>query len=51
VTRSLAGETFHRDLLPEGTCRELVRVMQEFRGQTVLTFDSMAEDGDGRARL
>jgi hydroxymethylpyrimidine pyrophosphatase-like HAD family hydrolase len=40
VTRSLAGETFHRDLLPEPTCRELVRVMREFRGQTVLTFDS-----------
>src|SRR5208283_460751 len=40
VTRSLTGETFHRDLLPEGTCRDLLRVMQEFRGQTVLTFDS-----------
>jgi Cof subfamily protein (haloacid dehalogenase superfamily) len=40
ITRSLAGETFHRDLLPEPTCRELVRLMQEFRGQTVLTFDS-----------
>jgi len=40
ITRSLAGETFHRDLLPEPTCRELVRRMQEFRGQTVLTFDS-----------
>ena len=40
VTRSLAGETFHRDLLPEPTCRKLVGVMQEFRGQTVLTFDS-----------
>ncbi len=40
VTRSLSGETFHRDLLPEETCRELLRVMQEFRGQTVLTFDS-----------
>ena len=40
VTRSLAGETFHRDLLPEPTCRELVHLMQEFRGQTVLTFDS-----------
>jgi len=40
ITRSLAGETFHRDLLPEETCRELVRVMREFRGQTVLTFDS-----------
>ncbi|MGZ7100225.1 MAG: Cof-type HAD-IIB family hydrolase [Candidatus Angelobacter sp.] len=44
VTRSLAGETFHRDLLPEPTCRKLMRVMQEFRGQTVLTFDS---DGPG----
>ncbi len=44
ITRSLAGETFHRDLLAESTCRELVEVMQEFRGQTVLTFDS---DGPG----
>jgi Cof subfamily protein (haloacid dehalogenase superfamily) len=40
ITRSLGGETFHRDLLPESTCRKLVREMQEFRGQTVLTFDS-----------
>jgi Cof subfamily protein (haloacid dehalogenase superfamily) len=40
ITRSLSGETFHRDLLPEPTCRDLVSVMQEFRGQTVLTFDS-----------
>jgi hydroxymethylpyrimidine pyrophosphatase-like HAD family hydrolase len=48
VTRSLAGETFHRDLLPEPTCRELVRVMQEFRGQTVLTFDSTDLHGDDR---
>ncbi|MGA2354829.1 MAG: Cof-type HAD-IIB family hydrolase [Terriglobales bacterium] len=40
ITRSLDGETFHRDLLPEPTCRQLVQVMQEFRGQTVLTFDS-----------
>ena len=39
VTRSLQGETFHRDLLPQHTCRELCGVMQEFRGQTVLTFD------------
>jgi len=46
VTRSLAGETFHRDLLPEATCRELVRVMQEFRGQTVLTFDGNDLHGD-----
>jgi hypothetical protein len=44
VTRSLAGETFHRDMLPQQTCRDLCRVMQEFRGQTVLTFD---KDGRG----
>ena len=46
VTRSLAGETFHRDLLPEPTCRELVSVMREFRGQTVLTFDHDPSDHD-----
>jgi Cof subfamily protein (haloacid dehalogenase superfamily) len=40
ITRSLGGETFHRDLLPQNTCRDLVLIMQEFRGQTVLTFDS-----------
>jgi Cof subfamily protein (haloacid dehalogenase superfamily) len=51
VTRSLAGETFHRDLLPEGTCRELVHVMQEFRGQTVLTFDSLDLRGDASGTI
>jgi len=44
VTRSLSGETFHRDLLPQQTCRNLCGAMQEFRGQTVLTFD---KDGRG----
>lgn len=39
VTRSLAGETFHRDLMPREICLELVGGMQEFRGNTVLTFD------------
>ena len=39
VTRSLAGETFHRDMMPAETCRRLCGVMQEFRGNTVLTFD------------
>jgi Cof subfamily protein (haloacid dehalogenase superfamily) len=39
ITRSLAGETFHRDLLPQKTCMDLCSAMQEFRGQTVLTFD------------
>jgi hypothetical protein len=39
ITRSLAGETFHRDLMPQQTCRDLCTAMQEFRGNTVLTFD------------
>jgi len=39
VTRSLSGETFHRDLMPAETCRQLCHAMQEFRGNTVLTFD------------
>ncbi|MFY9789678.1 MAG: Cof-type HAD-IIB family hydrolase [Candidatus Sulfotelmatobacter sp.] len=39
VTRSLSGETFHRDLMPRQTCRDLCTAMQEFRGHTVLTFD------------
>ena len=40
VTRSLAGETFHRDMLPAATCRRVCGAMREFRGNTVLTFDS-----------
>ena len=39
VTRSLAGETFHRDLMPLALCRELCGAMQDFRSNTVLTFD------------
>ena len=39
VTRSLAGETFHRDLMPHQVCRELCKAMQALRGNTVLTFD------------
>ncbi len=39
VTRSLSGETFHRDMLPAEICRQLCRNMQEFRGNIVLTFD------------
>ena len=39
ITRSLAGETFHRDMMPAETCRRLCGAMQEFRGNTVLTFD------------
>lgn len=39
ITRSLAGETFYRDLLPAEVCRALCQSMVEFRGNTVLTFD------------
>ena len=39
VTRSLSGETFHRDLMPRETCLELCGAMRDFRGHTVLTFD------------
>jgi Cof subfamily protein (haloacid dehalogenase superfamily) len=39
VTRSLSGETFHRDLMPTKACLQLCQAMQEFRGSTVLTFD------------
>ncbi len=40
VTRSLSGELFHRDLLPLATARELCAAMREYRGNTVLTFDT-----------
>jgi len=40
ITRSLQGETFHRDLLPAETCRKLCTLMRDFRGNTVLTFDT-----------
>ncbi len=39
VTRSLGGVQFHRDMMPAETCRKLCGAMQEFRGNTVLTFD------------
>ncbi len=39
VTRSLGGESFHRDLLPAQTCRVLCSAMRDFRGNMVITFD------------
>lgn len=39
VTRSTAGEHFHRDLLPADIARKLLDHMRDFRGGTVLTFD------------
>jgi Cof subfamily protein (haloacid dehalogenase superfamily) len=40
ITRSLSGETFHRDFLPADTALRLCSSMREFRGNTVLTFDT-----------
>jgi Cof subfamily protein (haloacid dehalogenase superfamily) len=39
VTKSSRGELFHRDLLPAATCRKLLAQMQDFRRNTVVTFD------------
>jgi len=39
ITRSFAGETFHRDLLPVETARRLADEMTAFRGNMVVTFD------------
>jgi hypothetical protein len=39
VTRSLRGESFHRDLLPVETCGQLCGAMRGFRGNMVITFD------------
>lgn len=39
VTRSSRGESFHRELLPVGIARDLIKHMADFRGRTVLTFD------------
>ena len=43
VTRSMQGETFHRDMLPAAACRKLCEAMKEFRGNTVITFDKEAK--------
>jgi len=40
VTKSMAGELFHRDLLPAATARKLIAHMDAFRSNCVLTFDS-----------
>lgn len=43
VTRSLSGESFHRDPLPAETCRELCAAMCDFRGNMVIQFDRDAK--------
>jgi Cof subfamily protein (haloacid dehalogenase superfamily) len=40
ITRSLSGESFHRDFLPAAVARKLCAAMRDFRGNTVLTFDT-----------
>jgi len=40
ITRSLSGETFYREMMPAQTCRQICAAMRDFRGCTVLTFDS-----------
>jgi Cof subfamily protein (haloacid dehalogenase superfamily) len=39
ITKSSAGELFHRDLMPAQTARRLVGEMEEFRRAAVITFD------------
>jgi len=41
VTRSLAGESFHRDLLPVETCRELCSSTPDFRGLVLERMDML----------
>lgn len=48
VTRSAAGELFHRDFLPAAAARDLVGLMEAFRGNLVLTFD---REGKGALAL
>ena len=43
VTRSLSGDSFHRDFLPIETCRQLCAAMREFRGNSVITFDKESQ--------
>ena len=42
VTRSISGETFHRDLLPKQTAIRLAQAMRSYRNYMVLTFDCPA---------
>src|SRR6185312_3601171 len=44
VVRSSQGETLFRDFLPGETARKLIRHMEGFRGNAVLTFDRPGHD-------
>ncbi len=43
VTRSTAGETFHRDLLPKATAIRLAQAMRKYRNYMVVTFDRLSK--------
>jgi Cof subfamily protein (haloacid dehalogenase superfamily) len=40
ITRSLAGEYFHRDFLPLAAARQICACTTDFRGHMVITFDT-----------
>src|SRR4029077_12992964 len=40
ITRSLSGETFHRDLLPVAAARAVCAYLDGFRDHMVITFDA-----------
>lgn len=44
LIRSSAGETFYTDRLPASTAIKLVRHMEDFRGNAVITFDRPGHD-------
>jgi len=44
LIRSMDGETFYADRLSAGTARKLIRHMEGFRGNAVLTFDRRGHD-------
>ena len=44
LVRCSSGETFYADRLPAETARKLIRHMDEFRANAVLTFDRQGQD-------
>ena len=44
LIRSSAGETFYADRLPASTAIKLIRHMEDFRGNAVITFDRPGHD-------
>jgi hypothetical protein len=44
LVRSSSGENFHADRLPAATAEKLIRHMDEYRSNAVLTFDRQGQD-------